>query len=59
MCLDDDSAFGDGSEEIVAIEESLGVQVEEFEVLEEVGIEADVGEGLELYLVEQFRLEAG
>jgi hypothetical protein len=59
MCFDDDSAFGDGSEEIVPIEESLGMEVEEFEVLEEVGIEADVGEGLELDLVEEFGLEAG
>lgn len=59
MCFYNDSAFGDGSEEIISIEESLRVQVEEFEVLEEVGIEADVGEGLELDLVEEFGLEAG
>ncbi len=59
MCFDDHSAFGNGPEEIIAIEEPLGVEVEELEVLEEIGVEADVGEGLELYLVEQFGLKPG
>lgn len=58
MCFNDNSAFGDGSEKIIPIQEALGMQVEEFEVLEEVGIEANVGEGFELNLVKEFGLKA-
>ena len=58
MCFNDNSAFCDGSEKIIPIQEALGMQVEEFEVLEEVGIEANVGEGFELNLVKEFGLKA-
>lgn len=58
MRFDHDSALGDGAEEVVPGEVALRVQVEELEVLEEVGVEADVGEGLELDLVKQLRLKS-
>jgi hypothetical protein len=58
VSLHDDSALGDGPEEIVAAEVSLRVQVEELEVLKEIGVETDVREGLELDLVKQLCLES-
>ena len=58
MSLHDDSALGDGPEEIIAGEIPLRVQVEELEVLKEIGVETDVGEGLELDLVKQLCLES-
>ena len=33
------------------------MEVEELEVFEEIGVEADIGEGLELYLLQQLGLE--
>lgn len=58
MSLHDDSALGDGPEEIVSGEISLRVQVEELEVLKQVGVETDIGEGLELDLVKQLCFES-
>lgn len=59
MCLHYDSALGDGAEEICFGEIAVCVEIEELKVLEEVGVETHVGEGFELYLVEQFSFKSG
>lgn len=38
MCINDDTAFGDGSEEILFVKEATIMKVEKFEGLEEEGI---------------------
>ena len=58
MCFHHDSALGDSPEEIISVEIPLGVQIEELEILEEIGVETDVREGLELDLVKQLCLES-
>jgi hypothetical protein len=58
MHLDDNPAFGDGSEELGLSEVSLVVEVKEFEGLEEEGVDADLGGAPVLQFVEQFCLEA-
>jgi hypothetical protein len=54
LCFNDDSAFGDGSEEISLREIPLGMKIIELEIFEEISIEADVRKGFELDLMHQF-----
>ena len=58
MCFHHDSTLGDSPEEIISVEISLGVQIEKLEILEEIGVETDVREGLELDLVKQLCLKS-
>ena len=57
MSIDDDAALGDGSEEIVFVQEATIMKVEEFESLEEEGIQTHLRGCFELYLLKQLCFE--
>ena len=58
MGFDDDSALGDGLEEVRTRGAGVIVEITEPECLEEESIDADLGGSLELQFVLQLRLES-